>query len=201
VGLQAGVFQQGLFTAYLATRGLSSNGLDGGQITFGGLDTTNCGAVKGYAPLTAQSYWQFDINAVYAGSSWLSLTTTTAISDTGSSTIVGPSAVVAQIASAVGAVWNDSMGTYTVGCSAQYGPVWLYMNNVAYPLGPKALTTNYSPTGTGQCIFGIGNSGGNMWSSATRGSASTAPSTTWPTNASASPQPTGCGEWRRRAEV
>ena len=69
--MQNGVFAQSLFTAYLATNP-ASNGQTGGQITFGALDTTNCQAVKGYAPLTSLGYWHFNISAVGAGSSWYS---------------------------------------------------------------------------------------------------------------------------------
>jgi len=154
--ISAGVFEQGLFTAYLATEGLYSNGLAGGQITFGGLDTTNCGAVQGYAPLTAESYWQFSLDKVAVGSNTYTTTnSSTAVSDTGTSTIAGPNATVAAIAKAVDATWNSSMGAYAIGCNKQYTPVTFIINGIAYQLTYKALTLGYSPTASGQCLFAI----------------------------------------------
>jgi len=152
--MQNGVFAQSLFTAYLATNP-NANGQTGGQITFGALDTTNCGAVMGYAPLTNLGYWQFNITAVGAGTTWYSVAQQAALSDTGTTNIAGPSALVQQIYTAVGAVYNASMGGYVVGCSAQYPNVNLWINGVNYALTYKVLTMGYSPTGTGLCPFAI----------------------------------------------
>ena len=159
--MSAGVFQQGLFTAHLATKGATgAGGVIGGQVTFGGLDTQNCGPVIGYAPLTAQSYWQFSLDRVGVGSRFYSANASVAISDTGTSLIAGPSAVVEQIASAVGATWNSSMGAYTVWCNAAYAPVNFVINGVTYPVSYKALTIGYSSAGTGKCMFGMSPIGG-----------------------------------------
>jgi len=128
----AGVFNQPLFTAYLGTNPYS-DGSVAGQVTFGALDTTNCGSVSGYAPLTAQTYWQFNVSAVGAGSQWFSVAQQGAISDTGTTNIAGPNATVQQIYAAVGASYNSSMGTWVVGCSAQYPSVNFWINGVGYP--------------------------------------------------------------------
>lgn len=152
--MQNGVFAQSLFTAYLATKP-NSNGAVGGQITFGGLDTVNCGPVTGYAPLTQLGYWQFNISAVGAGSTWFNIGEQGALSDTGTTNIAGPTALVQQIYTKVGAVYNASMGTYVVGCSAQYPNVNLWINSINYALTYKTLTMGYSPTATGVCPFAI----------------------------------------------
>jgi len=152
--MQNGVFNQSLFTAYLATKP-NSNGATGGQITFGALDTTNCQAVQGYAPLVNLGYWQFNISAVGAGSSWFSIAEQGAISDTGTTNIAGPTALVQQIYTAVGAVYNTSMGGYVVRCNAQYPNVNLWINSQNYALTYKTLTMGYSSTNSGWCNFAI----------------------------------------------
>jgi hypothetical protein len=152
--MQNGVFNQSLFTAYLATAP-NSNGATGGQITFGALDTTNCQAVKGYAPLLSLDYWHFNISAVGAGSSWFNIGEMGALSDTGTTNIAGPTAWVNQIYTAVGAVYNSTMGTYAVRCNAQYPNVNLWINSQNYALTYKTLTMGYSATNSGWCPFAI----------------------------------------------
>ncbi len=41
--------------------GGQADGQVGGQITFGALDTTNCGPIIAYEPLSSASYWQFKL--------------------------------------------------------------------------------------------------------------------------------------------
>jgi hypothetical protein len=38
-----------------------TTGDNGGFFTLGALDTTNCGPIIGYQPLSSASYWMFDI--------------------------------------------------------------------------------------------------------------------------------------------
>jgi len=152
--MQNGVFAQSLFTAYLATKP-NSNGQTGGQITFGALDTTNCGPVMGYAPLTNLGYWQFNITAVGAGTTWYSVAQQGALSDTGTTNIAGPLALVQQIYAAVGATYNAASKSATVPCNAQYPNVNLWINGVNYALTYKVLTMGYSATNTGTCPFAI----------------------------------------------
>jgi len=156
-----GVFQQSLFTAYLATDGPYTNGQAGGQITFGGVDTTNCGAVQGYVNLTVESNWQFNIDMLGIQST-LMQSNAAAYVDTGTYAILGNATVVAQIAAYVGATWNSSMGSYAVGCSAQYPPVSFVINGIYYQVTYKVLTRGYSPTATGQCPFNINAIPANM---------------------------------------
>jgi len=146
--MKAGVFQPNLFTAYLKSDG------SGGQITFGGLDTTNCGAVQGYVPLTVLSNWQFNISMLGIQST-LMQSNAPAYVDTGAWLILGNVTVVDQIAVYVGATWDSTNKWYTIGCNKQYPPVSFVINNVYYYVTYKALTRGYSPTGTGQCIFNI----------------------------------------------
>jgi hypothetical protein len=152
--MQNGVFAQSLFTAYLATNP-NSNGATGGQITFGALDTVNCGAVKGYAPLLSLDYWHFNISAVGAGSSWFNINEMGALSDTGTTNIAGPTAWVNDIYNTVGAVYNSSMGTYAVRCNAQYPNVNFWINSQNYALTYKVLTMGYSASNSGWCPFAI----------------------------------------------
>lgn len=61
---------QPLFTVYLEERGDVDN-VPGGYITYGGLDTQNCGAVIAYQPLSSATFFQFTINEVSLGVSGL----------------------------------------------------------------------------------------------------------------------------------
>jgi hypothetical protein len=57
---------QPIFTVYLEERGDIDN-VPGGYITYGGLDTTHCGAVIAYQPLSSATYFQFKIDGVSLG--------------------------------------------------------------------------------------------------------------------------------------
>jgi len=160
--LTHGTFVQSLFTAFLTTQNVNG-ATSGGQMTFGAIDTTNCGAVQGYASLTAQGWWQFSVDkaGVYVAGSPTSIfyiyqsSPVTAISDTGTGVILGPNSTVASIANKVGATWNSSAGAYTVPCNGVYSPVRFVINGLNYQLTYKALTIGYNPSNSGQCLFGM----------------------------------------------
>ncbi|CAJ0933835.1 unnamed protein product, partial [Mesorhabditis belari] len=76
-----------IFTVYYEKRG-EQDGADGGQITFGGVDTDHCGEVA-YKDLTHAAYWQFTVDRVQMGDSSHE-GPFEVISDTGTSAIIGP---------------------------------------------------------------------------------------------------------------
>ena len=55
--LISGLIDEPIFTVYYEKRG-GQDGVDGGQITFGGVDTDHCGEVE-YIDLTRAEYWEF----------------------------------------------------------------------------------------------------------------------------------------------
>ncbi|KAK6010286.1 hypothetical protein OSTOST_24698, partial [Ostertagia ostertagi] len=70
--------------------------------TYGGLDTTNCGPVLAYQPLSSATYYQFKLSAVASGT-YSSAKGWQAISDTGTSLLAAPTSIASAIADANGA--------------------------------------------------------------------------------------------------
>lgn len=50
-----------LVKVYLQEKGNSANGGIGGVYTYGAIDTTNCGPVIAYQPLSSATYYQFEV--------------------------------------------------------------------------------------------------------------------------------------------
>uniref|UniRef100_A0A914WVT8 Peptidase A1 domain-containing protein n=1 Tax=Plectus sambesii TaxID=2011161 RepID=A0A914WVT8_9BILA len=110
------VVSEPIFTVYLMHNGPVEMP-KGGVFTYGGLDTENCEDVIAYEPLSSASYWQFKLKAIAVDyvsvrNGWQ------AISDTGTSNIFGPTAIVGRIAQAVGATYVAKYGAYFMRCDA-----------------------------------------------------------------------------------
>lgn len=54
---------QSIFTVYMYQNGYK-RGVPGGQITFGGLDTSKCGPVIDNVTLTSATYWKFHLSSI-----------------------------------------------------------------------------------------------------------------------------------------
>jgi hypothetical protein len=106
-----------LFTVWMTKVGLANSGTMGGQITWGAIDTTHCATgTPMYVSLTSQTYWQFRMSGISAGS-WSHNYNQEVISDTGTSLLAGPSSQISSIASQLGGSYNSQYGLYTVPCS------------------------------------------------------------------------------------
>uniref|UniRef100_A0A914WLI5 Peptidase A1 domain-containing protein n=1 Tax=Plectus sambesii TaxID=2011161 RepID=A0A914WLI5_9BILA len=145
-----------IFTIWLDKKGLVE-GAVGGLVTYGALDTKNCqvNTLK-YAPLTAQTYWQFGITGVSAGS-FSSNALQRAISDTASSLMLGPSAQISSIGNAVGATYNSTYGLWLIPCSsANTLPAVTFTINTpaptAFPIPASEYVVDIG-VGFGQCIM------------------------------------------------
>ncbi|EOA34173.1 hypothetical protein CARUB_v10021675mg [Capsella rubella] len=94
---------------------------EGGEIVFGGVDPKHFRGEHTYVPVTQRGYWQFDMGEVliagestgYCGSGC------SAIADSGTSLLAGPTAVIAMINKAIGASGVVSQQCKTV--VDQYG--------------------------------------------------------------------------------
>ncbi|GFQ01139.1 aspartic proteinase [Phtheirospermum japonicum] len=77
----------------------------GGEIVFGGVDPKHHKGQHTYVPVTQKGYWQFDMGDVLIGGkkSGFCKGGCSAIADSGTSLIAGPSSVVAMINQAIGA--------------------------------------------------------------------------------------------------
>ncbi|CAI9294760.1 unnamed protein product [Lactuca saligna] len=78
---------------------------EGGELVFGGVDTNHFRGEHIYVPVTQKGYWQFEMNDVFIGNEPSGFCTNgcAAIADSGTSLLVGPTAVVTQINQAIGA--------------------------------------------------------------------------------------------------
>ncbi|PAV62832.1 hypothetical protein WR25_08106, partial [Diploscapter pachys] len=65
--INQGLLDQPLFTVFLDHRG-AANGVSGGVFTYGAVDSTNCGSLIAYEPLSSATYWQFKMTNIKLGS-------------------------------------------------------------------------------------------------------------------------------------
>lgn len=96
---------------------------EGGEIVFGGMDTNHFKGDHIYVPVTHKGYWQFDMGDVVIGAETTGYCADgcSAIADSGTSWLAGPTAVIAQIHQAIGAT-----GVVSQECKAivsQYGDI------------------------------------------------------------------------------
>ncbi|MQI71965.1 A1 family peptidase, partial [Escherichia coli] len=113
--INQGILDQPLFSVWLEHRGAANN-VGGGVFTYGAIDTTNCGPVIAYQPLSSATYYQFKAAGFKLGS-YSNTKTVDVISDTGTSFLGGPKAVVAGLASALGATYHSNDDSYYVPCA------------------------------------------------------------------------------------
>ena len=98
-----GVVDQPVYTIYL--RKNIQNG-DAGVITYGGVDSTNCGSVIAYQPLAKYENYIIAFSGISYGSYANSSTYTTLV-DATSGYIAGPPSVIANMAKVAGATSSD----------------------------------------------------------------------------------------------
>uniref|UniRef100_A0A914WYL5 Peptidase A1 domain-containing protein n=1 Tax=Plectus sambesii TaxID=2011161 RepID=A0A914WYL5_9BILA len=144
-----------LFTVWLDQKGAAQNVPGGGIYTYGAIDTVNCQTgtnfanVK-YVPVSSQTYWQFLMNGVQVGT-YTSNTASQVISDTGTSLIGGPPSIITSIATALGGTIDNSIGLYTLPCTAKPADIVLTIGGIKYNLHYK----NYMVSINGACAIGI----------------------------------------------
>ncbi|CAO4380419.1 unnamed protein product [Caenorhabditis nigoni] len=141
-----------VFTVFLEHEG-DQNGVKGGVYTYGGIDSTNCGPVIAYQPLSSATYYQFKMSAIASGS-YRASKGWQVISDTGTSLIGGPKAYVSGLADAVGATWRDDYGVYIIPCNAKIGTVDITIGNQVYNID-SSNTIIPLGDGSSNCIFAI----------------------------------------------
>jgi hypothetical protein len=154
-----------LFTVWLARVGAQDNVRNGGLFTYGALDPMHCSATINYVPLTAETYWQFQMDGVSVGSfshsqKWQ------VISDTGTSLLGAPTSTTRSIAQAVGGHYDSSQGLYFVPCSANVPPLMFTIGGMQYTIPKNQWVEPADSTGS-QCyltIFDFGSAGfGPAW--------------------------------------
>uniref|UniRef100_A0A914EHS5 Peptidase A1 domain-containing protein n=1 Tax=Acrobeloides nanus TaxID=290746 RepID=A0A914EHS5_9BILA len=148
--INQGLLDNPYFTVFLQEKGALDN-VPGGVFTYGGLDTTNCGALIAWQPLSSATYFQFRVTQVGVGS-YSSSAGWDVISDTGTSFIGGPHAITDALAKQVGATYDSSYGTYFIDCNANPPPLTLVIGGKTYSITEKQMIIDASD---GQCYWAI----------------------------------------------
>uniref|UniRef100_A0AC35U1P7 Peptidase A1 domain-containing protein n=1 Tax=Rhabditophanes sp. KR3021 TaxID=114890 RepID=A0AC35U1P7_9BILA len=139
-----------IFTVYMGHFGLKDE-MKGGMFTYGGLDDMNCGPVIAYEPLTSATYWQFNLKGVCVDG-YCKRGIMSAISDTGTSLIAGPQAIIEQIGAKLGAKFDEEVGAWFIDCNHKGNAVNLEIGSNLYQI----KSTNYIlPISEGVCEFGF----------------------------------------------
>uniref|UniRef100_A0A914XFV1 Peptidase A1 domain-containing protein n=1 Tax=Plectus sambesii TaxID=2011161 RepID=A0A914XFV1_9BILA len=146
------LIDQPLFTVWLTKNG-PVEGVRGGVFTYGAIDTTNCGPVLAYQPLSSATYWQFRIAGVAIGTTTINTKSVDVISDTGTSFLGGPKTVLDAIAAPIGARYDSSQGLYFVDCNPSTTP------DIVFTIGTNTYNIqkqNYIVDfGGGQCAMAM----------------------------------------------
>jgi len=172
--IDEGLLDNPWFTVWLTTT--RAENTTGGLITIGDYDTTHCDAAVDWVPLTAATYYQFNLDGVKVGSnsqtkeevvimkSGGAATAAKTISDTGTSLIAGPTQQIQQIVKQLGGVLDPKQGVYMVDCDAAktLPPVIFTINGKDYPVHPQNYVDILSPDDP-RCFLGFQGFNGGLF--------------------------------------
>uniref|UniRef100_A0A914KTI8 Peptidase A1 domain-containing protein n=1 Tax=Meloidogyne incognita TaxID=6306 RepID=A0A914KTI8_MELIC len=146
---------QKMFTLYLkGGYTTNSKNMQGGQATFGGYDTKNCGQRLGSVKFIGGGLrYQFQIDSVSIQGNVAS-GGTQAISDSSSGDIIGNRAVIDKFTQQVGARWSDSDGAYIIHCRATPS-LTLKLGGVDYTLTKDFLIYRIASNKCGLAVGGM----------------------------------------------
>jgi hypothetical protein len=115
---------------------LSNCRTDPGELTLGGTDSAHYTGAISWVPLTAATYWQINLDDLQVGgTSFVGSSEHTAIVDSGTSILTGPSDEVALIAAQLGAK-EFIAGEYLVACDYTLPNLDFVINGNTYSLTP-----------------------------------------------------------------
>ncbi|KAI6183084.1 putative aspartic protease [Aphelenchoides bicaudatus] len=140
--IQLGLFDEPVFTVFVQSEQQQSRKSPnsklppaGGLVTFGIKDKLNCKSFDSYIPLSGDSEWQFNVEAVGPNNQLRQGPYKTLLS-IGSSMMIGTTATLMDLVDTLNAEYNFDLGLYTVKCNVQF--TWtLRANNADYKLDGK----------------------------------------------------------------
>jgi hypothetical protein len=142
---------QQMFHVWMTGVGLAET--TGGEITYGAYDFDHCSSDITYVPLSSETYYEYQMDKVCAGSYCATGTfgKISAISDTGTSLIAGPTQDIARIAEQVGAKYDSNYGLYMLKCGTNSPDVTFVIDGKSYAVTAKnyQVPADYS----GNCYF------------------------------------------------
>jgi len=162
--------KQGLINEAITSYKISrvSDGLNDGEITFGGLDQSKFdpNSLVTFQNVNKDGFWEGDFTVSVDGQD-LGLSGRTTILDTGTTLILAPAADAAAVHSKISGAKSDGQGGFTIPCT-NTGVVSLTFGGQNFDINPVDLL--FAPVDPnnlqGDCISGIssGNVGGpNQW--------------------------------------
>jgi len=131
------------FTVWLEELKGSPQGAKGGTFTFGQPDTTNCAASGDWVKLSHELWYEFNIDGVGTGGQFSGRAS--AISDTGTSFLIGPTDAISNLANAMNWQMDPSTGLYQIDCdpSKTTGTIDVKINGKVYPITAKNYIVSF----------------------------------------------------------
>mmetsp|Transcript_8971 Transcript_8971/g.11880 ORF Transcript_8971/g.11880 Transcript_8971/m.11880 type:complete len:389 (-) Transcript_8971:294-1460(-) len=140
--VEQGLIEEPLFAFYLGDN-------SPGELTIGGMDPDHYTGVIHYIPLKSATYWAVELGDFKVGSDSMT-SLTTAIIDSGTSLLAGPTSEVEAIAAKIGAT-KFMAGEYLVDCDAE-------LPDFNFELGGQTYTlegSDYVIEDSGICLFAM----------------------------------------------
>jgi len=151
------------FTVWLEELAGSPMGQKGGTFTFGEPDTTSCAASGDWVNLSHDLWYEFNIDGVGSGGTFSGASS--AISDTGTSFLLGPQDAIDQIATALNAQLDPSQGLYQLPCdpSKTTGTIDVKINGKVYSTRSKNFIVSFDNDTTCYVAMAGGDFGDPAW--------------------------------------
>jgi len=135
----------------------ATSGVGGGELLFGAADTSRYTGAITYVKLTSETYWQFSIDSILVRGkteNFCGTTGCTAIADTGTSLLAGPTDQIATLNKALGALPIGKSGEYVVSCKVVplMPDITFTLAGKPFVLTPKDYILVETSNGTSQCI-------------------------------------------------
>jgi hypothetical protein len=163
--------QNGLIAAAITSFKIPrlADGLNDGEITFGGLDATkfNASTLTTLSNVSPTGFWEANLDAVSVDGTDTGLQGRTAILDTGTTLIVAPPSDAAAVHALIPGAQSDGQGGFTVPCTTT-ASVALTFGGTLFPIDSRDIAAQpldlTDPTGT--CVSGISSGevdGPDLW--------------------------------------
>lgn len=144
------LFSQGLVSANSFAFYLTRNpGQAGSVLTLGGYNSTLSKNDWKYVPLLAEDYWRISIGGIAVGTNTINISGIRGIVDSGTSLLVGDSALVNEINKYIGTVKQDCSNLNSL------PTVVITINGNTYALAPADYVLELTSGGQNQCINGF----------------------------------------------
>eukprot|EP00948_MAST-09A_sp_MAST-9A-sp1_P001920 g1920.t1 len=143
--IDAGLVEDQSFSFFLGNNAPS-------ELVLGGTDSSHYTGDFTNVPLTSENYWRVGLSGVSVDGTSVDSSTKSAIIDSGTSLLAGPSKVIAQLATALGAKKVPLLPEYTIDCDAIKGKkVTFNLNGKDFDLEGDDLVIQAS----GQCLLAV----------------------------------------------